>query len=128
MPIERYMYVDGSDTTVHVAYDPAKETIHMQTVHNSAPLVLQNAEERKDPRNGFSDSRQGACARKIASVDSVVYRQWQKEFERIGGKKQGDWVPDWRKFLQAKLAMNPQFMTVEKMVSHNVNEGRIIVK
>jgi hypothetical protein len=100
----------------------------MQTVHNSAPLVLQNAEDRKDPQNGFSSSRQGACARRIASVDSVVYRHWQKEFEQLGGKKQDDWVPDWRRFLKAKLEANPQFMTVEKMVSHSANDGRIIVK
>lgn len=128
MPIKQYVYVDGGDTTIHVSYDTDRETLQLYGVHNTAPLLLQNAAERKDPSNGFTRSREGACGRKIASIDPIVYRSWQQEFERIGGKRQADWVPDWRRFVMKKLAENPQYYTVDKLVSHNANEGSIIVK
>lgn len=127
MPLKQYAYVDG-DTTIHIRHDTDRGELHMFGVQNTAPLLLQNAQERKDPSNGFSRERQGAMGRKIASVDPVVYRTWQMEFEKTGGKNQGNWVPDWRTFLRKKLSENPQYYTVENLVTHNANDAHIVVK
>jgi len=127
MPLKQYAYVDG-DTTIHIRYDTVTEEMHMFGVQNTAPLLLQNAAERKDPSNGFSNDRQGATGRKIASVDPVVYRLWQVEFEKAGGKSQGNWTADWRAFLHKKLSENPQYYTVENLVTKNANDGHIVIK
>lgn len=121
------VYNDG-DVTWYTEYDTLKKTLHMYGVRDLREHFASNAEERKDPNNGFSYSREGGLARKIASVDTIVYREWQREFERIGGKQQANWTADWRKFLMRKLAENPQHYTVERLKNEASDAGHVFIR
>lgn len=120
-------YVDG-DTTWYADYDEKKRTLNLYGVKDLGYIFKANAEARKDPNNGFSKSREGALARKVASVDMDVYRSWQIEFEKMGGKKQDKWVEDWNKFYDKKLRENPCFYTVDALRHFGPSDGHIIVK
>lgn len=121
------VYSDG-DVTWYTEYDPLKKTLNLYGVKDMREHYAYTALSRKDPKNGFSHSREGAFARKIAAVDVNDYRSWQREFERIGGKQQARWVEDWQKFLKRKLEANPRNLTVDRLVSKNANDGHVIVR
>jgi hypothetical protein len=87
-------------------------------------VLLQNRDEQKREQK----IREGALGRKIGSIPSSVYRTWQMEFERIGGKSQDDWTGDWRVFLWRKLEMNPEYRTVARLKTQGPADGHILVK
>lgn len=88
--------------------------------------VLQgNILDQKDPGNGFSAGR---TMRKVASIPTSVFAEWQREFDKIGGKQQTHWSNDWRKFRDKKLAEHPEYRTVDKMLHVTPHDGHIIVR
>lgn len=121
------IYHDG-DVTWFTEYDPLKKTLNLYGVKDMREHYAYTAFSRKDPANGFSQSREGAFGRKIAAVDVNDYRSWQREFERIGGKQQDRWVEDWQKFLKKKLAADPRNLTVDKLVNKSANDGHVVIR
>ncbi len=92
-------------------------------------VIADNIQAQKDPCNGFTRSREGAVGRKIASIPTSVFRSWQAEFERREGPKgHGDWVPDWKVFLRAKIDAHPEYRTVDKLLHVTPNASSVIVK
>ena len=109
-------------------YDKKTETLHVRTHEYVTPLINQNHEDKKDPTNGFTQSRQGAFGRRIGAPSAIKYRQWQREFERMGGKTHDNWVPDWQRFLYKKLAIDDESRTVKKLRTVSPNEKHVLVK
>jgi hypothetical protein len=119
--IEDGMYITAE-------YDPKKESLHIRTHEYVAPLINQNHEDKKDPRNGFGATREGALGRRIGAPSILTYRAWQREFERIGGKQHENWVPDWQKFLRKKLELDDDSRTVKKLRTVAASEKHVIIK
>jgi len=119
---------DDDGMLITVEYDKKTEKLHIRTHEYVAPLVDQNNEDKLDPSNGFTRSREGVFGRRIGAPSTSQYRQWQMEFERNGGKQQDNWVPDWQKFLRKKLETNDDARTVRKLRTVSPNEKHVLIK
>lgn len=106
-------------------YDERKGVLSLRTLDYHNDVVMDNLLDQKDSSNGFSAGR---TMRRVASVPTEVFYGWQREFERIGGKKQSNWTHDWRLFRDKKIAENPQFRNVDKLLHVTPNSGNIIIK
>ena len=106
-------------------YNEAKGTLSLKMAEYIGDVLAENIIDRKSDGNGFSAGR---TMRKVASIPTAVFRQWQIEFEKMGGKQQIHWTDDWRKFREKKLAAHPEYRTVDKMLHYTPSPGNIIIK
>ena len=106
-------------------WNEAKGTLSLKMAEYIGDVLLENIASRKEYGNGFTEGR---TMRKVASIPSAVFRQWQIEFEKMGGKNQIHWTDDWRKFREKKLADHPEYRTVDKMLHMTPSPGNIIIK
>ncbi len=106
-------------------YDERTGVLSLRCAEFIGTEIAENIIDQKDPGNGFSAGR---TMRRVASIPTSVFRKWQIEFEKMGGKNQIHWTDDWRKFREKKLADHPEFRTVDKMLHVTPHAGNIIVK
>lgn len=106
-------------------YDDRTGVLSLKCAENITAEINDNLMAQQDPNNGFSAGR---TMRRVASIPISVFRSWQIEFERMGGKNQLHWTDDWRKFREKKLADHPEYRTVDKMLHVTPNSGNIIIK
>ena len=118
----------SEDTYATADYNERTGVLHIRTHEYVLPVIEANRQSKKDPSNGFTQSREGALGRLIGRPSSTRYRQWQMEFERMGGKMQSNWVPDWQKFLRKKLKEDHDSRTVARLVNPGANDKHIIIK
>ena len=85
-------------------------------------------EENRRARAVKEKIGEGAMGRKIASIPTSVFRSWQEEFEKQGGKKQDNWTHDWKSFLWRKIQEHPQFRTVDKLLHVGPADGHVFVR
>lgn len=110
---------------IEADYDERTGKLDIKMAEYIGDVLQENIIGQKDPANGFTMNR---TMRKVASIPSTIFREWQMEFERIGGKRQTNWGNDWRKFRDRKLADHPEYRTVDKMLHVSPNAGNIVVK
>jgi hypothetical protein len=110
---------------IEAEYSERTGVLNVKMAEFIGDVIQGNILDQKDAGNGFTRER---TMRRVAAVPATVFRQWQKEFERIGGKNQIHWTDDWRKFRDKKLAAHPEFRTVDKMLHVTPNAGSILVK
>lgn len=110
---------------IEAEYNERTGVLNLQMAEWIGDVLVDNLLDQKDPRNGFTQDR---TMRRVASVPISVFREWQIEFERIGGKRQLHWQDDWRKFREKKLADHPEYRTVDKMLHVTPHAGNILVK
>ena len=94
--------------------------IHYRKVSNNAQLVNDNMDRKKDPAKGFTPER---TMQHLARVPAEVYHAW--------AKKTGYYEMDHEQKKKAKymfLRDNPQWWTVENLVTPSPNKGHIFTK
>lgn len=110
---------------IEAEYSERTGVLNVKMAEFIGDVIQDNILDQKDVGNGFT---QGRTMRRVASIPATVFRQWQLEFERTGGKLQPNWGNDWRKFRDKKIAANPEFRTVDKMLHVTPNATQIIIK
>lgn len=110
---------------IEAEWNERKGTLELKMAEYIGDVLVENLLSQKDGGNGFTAGR---TMRKVASIPTSVFREWQVEFEKIGGKTQLNWSDDWRKFRDKKLADHPEYRSVDKMLHVGPADGHIIIK
>ena len=110
---------------IEAEWNERKGTLELKMAEHIGNVLVDNLLSQKDGGNGFTSGR---TMRKVASIPTSVFREWQIEFEKIGGKNQLNWPDDWRKFRDRKLSEHPEYRTVDKMLHTTPYPTQIIVK
>ena len=97
-----------------------KGLIHLRRTVNHAPLINDNEDQKKDPAKGFTPNRH---FQRLARVPPEVFHNWAI---RTGYY---DMDREQRKMAKYKfLKENPQWWTVENLVTKTPSDGHVILK
>jgi len=118
---------DGDNSWIDIDVNDNRNVVTCKRVEDIAPLLNENALLKEDPRNGFTDNR---SFRRVGSIPPTrVLRDVMPAMKKLELEYSGnDLVTARSKWYREYLNKHPEFRTVDKMVSHQANEGNIIIK
>jgi len=102
------------------SYYDDKGNLVWENIVDYAPTINENDDMQKTRNNGYTLER---TFRHIGQIPAEAFHRWAKQNSYYEMDK-----------VQRNIAVrnylkdNPQFATVESLVTHNVNDGHIIVK
>jgi len=120
---------DGQGTFFDADYDEDKGLFTHSRCVDIAPVINENLKRQSDPQNGFF--KETRDSRQIGDIPAICYyRDVMPKFKALEAK--GVSGEDLRvqkgKILRDYLTVHPEFMVVNKLVHHTVNETSILVK